>query len=196
MANVGLSRPYYSKYQHDGNGNVSYSGGGRFNKAVGVEIGLDNADPVKKYADNSVVESTSVFSSGKMTLTVDEMRFDEAAAVLGITVADTEEPEGKVITFASEDAAPYCGFGIIAKKIIGGVTKWMAIILHKVQFSPPTDSLTTQEETIEFGDSQIEAIIVRDDTEKGKWRTWAMFDTEGNAAKYIKKILNITEEGD
>ena len=193
MANVGLSKPFYAKYSHDGEGNVSYSDGGSFGKAVNVDISLDNSEMSVLRADNSDAESMSAFTGGTMTLTLDELRLAVAAATMGIEVQESDEPKGQYVVFTAEDNAPYCGFGIVAKKIIARKTHWMAIVLYKVQMRAPQDSFTTQGKTIEFGTPQVTATILRDDTDKGRWRAWGMFASEADAVKYIKKELNITD---
>lgn len=191
MATIGLCKPYYAIYTNSGS-TVTYSSGGYLGKAVEVSMDLDdNADNIL-YADNAPAESETTFSGGTLTLTTDDLLPTAAAAVLGITLSSitvtglTGEEE---MIFTDSQVVPYCGVGFVVKKRQSGVTKWLAVVLPKVQFQNPDLAATTQGETIEWQTPEISATIMRDDTAAHAWCRQALLDTEADAISYITGLL-------
>lgn len=191
MAKVGLSQSFYAKYTVT-DGTISYSDGGTLGKAVECSIELEDADPAIFYANNGPAESAQAFSGGTLTITNDSLPLEPVAAVLGLTVAAVSSPAGSSLAFPADLTPPYVGYGTVAKSIVGGVTKWRAILLHKVQFQVPQDDLSTQEDEIEFEGHELVATILRNDATPALWKTVADFETEANAVAWLKSQLAIT----
>lgn len=85
------------------------------------------------------------------------------------------------------------GFGGIIKAKQSGVTKWIAVVLTKIQFANPGINAVTQGETIEWQTKELTATVMRDDSTKHKWQMQSTpMDTEADAEAAIKKALNIT----
>lgn len=198
MAIVGVCKPYYAKYSNSGS-TVTYSGGGVMGKAVELSAEIEASDNNNLYADNAIAESEKTFSSGTLGLTTDDLEQAASKDILGLKeesitgingVTDTSVKE---LIYDDDQVTPYLGVGIIIKKIKNGVTKWRAIVFTKVQFAVPSDSATTQGETIEWQTPEISGTIMRDDTEKHAWKKEATFTSEAQAEAYIKARLNITE---
>ena len=192
MAQVGVCRPFYAMYATSA-GTVVYSNGGVLAKAVNVDIAPDNGDKNVFYADNGPAESASVFSGGTLTLDIDHLSAEVAAALLGLTVADTSTPTGgSEIVFKGDAVPPYVGFGVIFKNIFESTPEWVGVVLHKVQFQQPAMSQATQGESIEFAAPQLVASILRDDSTDNAWQSLSFFGTEANAEAWVKGKLNIT----
>lgn len=191
MAKIGISRPYFALYNDDGSGKPTYKEGGRFAKAVEMDLELNNADPEVLYADNGPAESASSFAGAKLKMVVDELEMANEAKILGLKIVQSQSPAGSVVEYG-DIIAPYCGFGTIVKTIKGGVVKFIAILLPKVQFQTPNMSAKTQGDKIVFQTPEIEASVMREDTEVGAWKRHGEFSTEADAEKYIKSQLNIT----
>lgn len=190
MAYIGLSKPYYAKYA-ESSGTVTYSNGAAIGKAVSASVALDNKDPVVLYADNGPAESGAVFGGGTLTLGVDRLDLDVAAALLGITAPTSgQTPTGAI--FGANAVAPYVGVGLVVKSIESGAGKWRAVVFYKIQFKLPDFDWSTQGETIEFGTPELEATILRDDTAGAKWCMMQDFDTEAAAEAAVKSALSIT----
>ena len=191
MATIGLCKPYYAIYTNSGS-TVTYSSGGYLGKAVEVSMDLDdNADNIL-YADNAPAESETTFSGGTLTLTTDDLLPTAAAAVLGITLSSvtvTGLTTEKEMIFTDNQVIPYCGIGFVVKKRQSGVTKWLAVVLPKVQFSNPDLAAVTQGETIEWQTPEISATIMRDDTTSHAWCRQALLDSEADAITYITGLL-------
>lgn len=198
MAIVGVCKPYYSKYSNSGS-TVTYSGGGIMGKAVELSAEIEASDNNNLYADNAIAESEKTFSSGTLGLTTDDLEQAASKDILGLKeeaitgIEDVTDTSVKELIYDDDQQTPYLGVGIIIKKIKGGVTKWRAIVFTKVQFAVPSDSATTQGETIEWQTPEISGTIMRDDTEKHAWKKEATFTSEAQAEAYIKARLNITE---
>ena len=191
MATIGLCKPYYAIYTNSGS-TVTYSSGGYLGKAVEVSMDLDdNADNIL-YADNAPAESETTFSGGTLTLTTDDLLPAAAAAVLGITLSSitvTGLTTEKEMIFTDNQVVPYCGVGFVVKKRQSGVTKWLAVVLPKVQFQNPDLAATTQGETIEWQTPEISATIMRDDTTAHAWCRQALLESEADAITYITGLL-------
>ena len=195
MARVGLSQSFYAIYSASGT-TVSYSDGGTLGKAVEVSIEPEESDANIFYANNGPAESASSFGGGTLTITNDRLPLTAVAAVLGLTVASITTPAGVSLTFPGGMAAPYVGYGTVAKMIVDNAPNWRAILLHKVQFAVPTGEYSTQGESIEFEGHEITAQILRDDSANSAWMTWADFSTEANAIAWLQGQLGITTTGD
>lgn len=195
MAGIGLSRPMYAIYT-ESSGTVTYSGFAALGKAVELTMDLTDGSDNILYADNGPAEVDNAFSGGTLAITVDDLRPEAAAAVLGLTlqavtnagIVDTTTP--KELVFGDGQVIPYCGFGAILKKKVGGATKWQAIVWTKVQFSTPGLSATTQGDSIEWQTAEMNAILMRDDTADHNWVRMSVLDSEADALAYIGGILN------
>lgn len=184
MANIGLSKPYFAMYS-EGNGTPSYSTPKALGRAVTVDVSLDGRDPEVLYADNGPAESMTTFGGGTVTLGVDELALDVAAAILGLTAPANDGG----ITFTADANAPYLGMGFIAKKVYKNVIKWRMVVLYKVQFKLPNYSVDTQGETVSFQTPELEATIMRDDATPSKWSLWQDYTTEAAALAALQTAL-------
>ena len=198
MANVGLSKPYIAKYNIGADGNVTYSNGMKLEKAVKTTFTPDTSEDNVLYGDNGPAESDKQFAGGTLTVDTTDLPLDAAALMYGMTEENvkfdgSETAVGKRISFGGSAAIPYMGYGVINKKIINNMPKFMAVIYKKVQFAYPGDDYETQGKTISWKTPSLSATVMRDDTEKADWRDWVIFDSEANAEKYIKQVLNITD---
>jgi len=192
MASIGLVKPFVAKYA-ESSGTISYTSGQRFAKAIEHELELQNADPVILYADDGAAESMSGFSSGTLTLTIDNLSIADAALIFGITADTITTPgDGTGIAFDDDTNPPYLGYGIIVPMIKSGTRSYRAIFLPKIKFTLPGESFQTKGETVSFGTSELSATVVRDDSTKHQWRYWAEFATEALAESWIKSKLSIT----
>lgn len=199
MATIGVSKPYYAKYSFTDN-KVSYSGGGVMGKMTELEISIETSEDNNLYADNTVAETDQSFSNGSLTASTDDLSQAVTKDLLGVVeqaldeipgVADTDVKE---LIFDDRQVTPYLGCGFIIKKRRNHVDLWRAIVLTKVMFSVPSDSATTQGESIEWQVPELTGTIMRDDGETHMWKREATFSTEAQAEAYIKHRLNIGGE--
>lgn len=192
MARIGLLKPRIAKYA-ESSGTVTYSNGQILAKAIEHELTLENSEPVILYADDGAAESVGGFSSGTLTITIDELPIETAGLILGMTVTTIESPTaGASVSFDDDTNPPYLGYGVIVPKIRNNTRTWMAVLLTKVKFSVPGDAYNTKGETVEFGTPELTATVMRDDTAKHAWRKWAEFGTEEAANTWLNTQLSIS----
>ena len=198
MAKIGLSKPYCAKYGNTGQ-TVTYSEGALIGKAVDLSIEVDAADDNILYADNGPAESATTFTGGTFTLTTDDLMPDVLADILGlqeetITNEEITTATPKWYVWNDKQTTPYMGFGAIVKVQKDGAVKWQAVVLPKIKFSNPSDTFTTQGETIEWGTPEISGTIQRSDAADGPWKKISSpMDSEADAEEAIKQFLQITE---
>lgn len=191
MARIGLAKPYVAKYTNN-NGAVSYSDGIVLGRAIEAQIELENTDPVYLYADDAVAETVASFSSGTLTLRIDELSMTAAEFILGVTATNVDNPNGKVIAFSETATQPNLGLGMIVTRMYNNNKVYQAIILRKVKFEIPAGDYTTQGENIEFNTPELKAAVMKDDTSDNIWQKWGEFTTKADAEAWIKQELNIT----
>lgn len=196
MARIGLSKPYAAVYANNGT-TVSYSDGASIGKAVSLEISLEDGGSNILYADNAPAESDQSFAGGSLTIGTDDLYPEVMSTFLGmpeeaISTTGLTTTTPKWYKNNDNQVVPYLGFGAIAKKMVGGVIKYVAIIFNKVQFSNLTQSLETQGETISWQTETINATLLRSDLATHDWR-WISsdLDSEADAEAVIKDALNI-----
>lgn len=196
MATIGVSKPYVAKYFDNGDGTVRYEQGARLALATQLSATIEVGENNVLYADNGVAESDKSFSSGTLTIGVDDLSQQGSKLILGvqehkITVDGEEVAE---LVYDDDAVAPDLGFGCIIKKVKNKTSLWRAVVFTKVQFAIPEDAATTQGEAIEWQTPSLEATIMRDDSAKHTWKREATFDAEAKAEAYIKQCLEIQEE--
>lgn len=196
MAKIGLSKPYCAKYSNTGS-TVTYSEGALIGKAVELSIELEEGDDNILYADNGPAESANTFSGGSLTLTTDDLLPDVMMKVLGvkeetITSKDIKTETPKWYNWDDDQNTPYLGFGAIVKVQNNNVIGYQAVILPKIKLNNPSDTFTTQGETIEFGTPEISGTILRSDGEKHTWKkVSSVMNSEADAEAAIKQFLSI-----
>ena len=199
MATIGLSRPYIARYTNAGT-TVSYAGGRLLGKATELSIELNDNNSNILYADNAPAEQDNQFSGGSITITTDELRPQAVLSALGMVqeslaaVTDITTPGAAWLVNNDSQSVPYVGFGAVAMKMINGATKYVGIVLDKVQFRNPNDSITTKGETIEWQTPQLTGTIFRSDKSGHDWkRITTPLDTEAEADLAVREYLGISE---
>lgn len=199
MATIGLSRPYYAIYNYTGSGQPTYTGGGLLGKATELSLTLDEGDANILYADNGPAESDNQFTGGSLSITTDDILPTPMLSVLGLVaermnIEEVQTPNAQWIVYDDRQAIPYVGFGGIIKKRQSGATKWVALVLLKVQFSNPGVEAVTQGETIEWQTPSLSATVMRDDGTNHRWQLFSTpLDTEADAEAAVKSILGISD---
>lgn len=192
MATIGLSRPMAALYGNNDTA-VSYTKGTVLGKAITFSSEIEQADDNNLYGDNGIAESDRSFSSGTLTIGTDDLTQEASALILGITPKSLGEGDSNSELVYDDDMnVPYMGFGCVVKKKRGGLYKWRAVVFPKIMFDIPPDAADTQGETIEWQTPELTATILRDDSEKHRWKMEATFGTEAEAVEYIKGKLGMT----
>lgn len=199
MATIGLSKPYYATYNYSGDGQPTYTGGGLLGKATELSLTLDEGDSNILYADNGAAESDNQFTGGSLSVSTDDLLPTPMLNVLGLVaelmqIEGVQTPSAQWIVYDDRQTIPYVGFGGIIKKRQSGATKWVALVLLKVQFSNPGVDAVTQGETIEWQTPTLNATVMRDDGPNHRWQLMSTpLDTEADAEAAVKSILGISD---
>lgn len=196
MATIGLSKPYFGRYNSNA-GTVTYTQGGVLGRATEANIEIDTSEDNNLYADNAIAETDRQFTGGTLTLSTDDLSQEVSVAILGLVQQALGEIDGvtdqgvQELIFDDRQVTPYLGVGFIIKKVVRGVTHWRAVVLTKVMFSIPSDAATTQGETIEWQVPELSATIMRDDTPNHMWKREATFTSEAQGVAYLEARLGV-----
>lgn len=152
MATIGLDSLYYAPITQDPTGTETYGTPKVLAKAISAELSVEVAEAIL-YADDGASEVVKEFKSGKLTLGINELGPESAAALIGARV-----DENKVIVSTSEDSASPVAIGFRAKKANG---KYKYFWLYHVKFAPPATSLNTKGDSVEFSTPTLEGTILR-----------------------------------
>lgn len=193
---TGYSKPYVALYNY-ANDAVTYSNGMPLARGVNVNVEAENGEGVNFYADNVVAESVGgVFTGATITMTVDGLKEDARKLIMGLPAAETitvGQDSYKVVKYDNRQQIPYVAIGFVVRYMENGVTTYTAVVFKKAAFSVDGLSANTQEETIEFQTTELEATLMRDDTQYQEWKNLVEdLTTEADAEKAIKAILGIT----
>lgn len=160
MALVGLDKLYVAKATEDElTGIVTYSSPIRIKDAIDANI-TPSTDTQNVFADDTVAEIISVFSSVEVSFTISDLGSDNYALLLG-----KEKDSNGVIVDSADDNAPYFGMGFRSKKSNG---EYRYIWLYKGKFSAPEETYATQQGNADFRTQPITGTFVK--REDGKWR--------------------------
>lgn len=195
---TGFSEPYVAKYSNTG-ATVTYSGGMKLGRGVSMSVEVESADDNDFFADDQIAESeTGIMTSASGTFTVDGLEPEAAALILGLPEKGQETiGESTVDVYDYDDRmdAPYVGVGVLRRVMMKGKTTWEPIVFTKVKFNIPGDEAATQEDQIDWQTQDLDASIVRDDTENHRWkRVFARQTTKAAAVAILKGYLKIQDE--
>jgi phi13 family phage major tail protein len=180
MAKIGLNNFRYGILTEAEDGTPSYNGSHKPAKAVSCSVSITN-NSASLYADDALAESDTSFSSGTITMEIDEDDDETMATFLGHQIVDGEMVRN------TTDVAPYLGIGRVITKMVNGVYKYKAEFLYKTKFSEPSQENTTKGETMEFATSSLEGTISK--LANDDWSATQTFDTKADAIAYIDEKL-------
>ena len=172
MATTGLDKMYYAKISEDENGNETYSAPVKLAKAISAELSVELAEAIL-YADDSAAETVKEFKSGSLTLGIDDIGPEAAAALLGVTV-----DKNGVVVSTTEDISNEVAILFRAAKANG---KYRYFVFYRVKFAIPSTSLATKNDSITFNTPSIVGTIMRRNKADSKGRhPWKAEVTEGD----------------
>ncbi len=172
MATIGLDKLYYATITEDpATGEETYGTPTQLAKAISAELSVELAEAIL-YADDGASEIVKEFKSGTLTLGVDDLGADAAAALTGAQV----DANG-VLVSTSEDNTTPVAIGFRAARSNG---KYQDFWLYRVTFALPTTTLATKADSITFSTPTVEGTILRRNKPDGLGRhPWKAEVTEG-----------------
>ena len=198
MATIGVSRPYYGLYSYDDETKaVKYTLGAVMGKATEVDLEIETTDDNNLYGDNAIAETDRQFSGGTLSVSTTDLSQSVSQVILGLAeqllepITGVTDANVRELIYDNRQQTPYLGVGFVIKKRVNGATLWRAVVLTKVMFSVPSDSATTQGETIEWQVPTLSATIMRDDSANQTWKREATFTSEAQAVAYLEARLGV-----
>ncbi len=172
MATIGLDKLYYASITEDSNGNETYGTPVQLAKAISADLSIE-LNEATLYADDGQAEAVKEFKSGILSLGVDEIGNEAAAALVGARV----DANGVLIS-SGEDVSNYVAIGFRAKKSNG---KYKYYWLYRVLFGIPATNLATKGDSITFSTPTIEGTILqRNKVDGANKHLWKAEVTESN----------------
>lgn len=195
---TGYSKPYVALYNSN-DGDITYSDGMPLARGVSVNVNAESGDGVNFYADNVTAESVGgVFTGATVTLVVDGLKAAARTLIMGLPEPSTIDVGGEsvnVYDYDDRQTIPNVGIGFIIRRMENGVTTYMPVVLTKCAFGVDGLEAATQEDSIDFQTTELEATVMRDDSANHLWRRIGEDQaTEAEAENVIKTLLNIDIE--
>lgn len=192
---TGYSRPFVALYSNN-EGTITYSSGMPLARGVDVSVEAETGDAVNFYADNVMAESVGgVFTGATITMTVDGLKDAARKLIMGLPNAEpltVGSDSVDIYTYDDRQNIPNVGIGFVVRYMESGVTTYQPVVFTKASFSVDGLDAATQEEEIEFQTTELEASLMRDDSEHHAWRKiGADQTTEAAAVNVVKALLNI-----
>ena len=183
---TGYSKPFVALYNNN-EGTVTYTSGMPLARGVDVSVEAETGDAVNFYADNVMAESVGgVFTGATITMTVDGLKDAARKLIMGLPNAEpltVGSDSVDIYTYDDRQNIPNVGIGFVIRYMESGVTTYQPVVFTKA---------ATQEEEIEFQTTELEASLMRDDSEHHAWRKiGADQTTEAAAVNVVKALLNI-----
>jgi phi13 family phage major tail protein len=162
MATIGLDKLFYAPITESPvTGYETYGAPVMLAKAISAELSIELAEATL-WADDGAAEIIKEFKNGKLTLGVDDIGKDKAAALTGAVV-----DSNGVLVSASEDGGQPVAIGFRAKKANG---KYRYLWIYRVKFGVPSTSLATKGDSITFSTPTIEGTVSQRNKPDGRDR--------------------------
>ena len=192
---TGYSKPFVALYNNN-EGTITYTSGMPLARGVDVSVEAETGDAVNFYADNVMAESVGgVFTGATITMTVDGLKDAARKLIMGLPNAEpltVGSDSVDIYTYDDRQNIPNVGIGFVVRYMESGVTSYQPVVFTKASFSVDGLDAATQEEEIEFQTTELEAALMRDDSEHHAWRKiGAEQTTETAAVNVVKALLNI-----
>ena len=136
------------------------------------------------YADDTLAEQLSEFSSGSIAMETDDMTDDNASEVYGCTVS-----EG-LVTYKQGDTPPLGKLAYYKVLMRNGVRKFKGYYYPKVRAAIGNDNAQTRGSSITFQTSQTTFTVFAADD--GTWRQTKEFDTEATVKTWVQTQCSIS----
>ena len=152
-----------------------------------------NANDVKDYGDDRVVETDTSVIDGTISVEHNELTMEQEAYMLGHTVAEAAQDSPAHIVSNADDVAPYLGIGFVGKSKRSGAMKYTAKFYPKCQFREPNDENSSKQDSTTFNHTNLEGNMFT--LQNGDWRDSAEFDTLATAKTWINGKVGISAGG-
>lgn len=137
------------------------------------------------YADDSLAEQLSEFSSGSIAMETDDMTDQNAQEIYGCSVSDG------LVTYNTGDTAPRGCLGYYKVLMRGGVKYYKAFFYPRVRAALGNDNAQTKGSSITFQAVATTFTVFADDG--GDWRETKLFTDAASAKAWVETKTAIAE---
>lgn len=182
---TGYSQPIVAKYSYSDN-TISYTNVMPLARGVEVQMEVEIGDATNFFADNTIAEAVAgQFNGATATLTIDGLKDSARNLIAGLVTSKTIIANSSTVAAKVYDdlqVIPYVGIGFVVRYMENGVTTYAPVILPKAQFSPESLNAATQEDSVEFQTTELQATVMRADDANHSWKVVAEDQTTEAAA--------------
>ncbi|WP_431798906.1 major tail protein [Halobacillus andaensis] len=166
MALVGLDKLYVAKIE-EVDGEETYDTPVHIKDAIDANI-TPSVDTQNLFADDTVAEIITQFSSVEVSFTINELGSENYALLLG-----KEKDTNGVVIDSAKDLAPFFAMGFRSKKSNG---EYRYVWLYKGKFQSPEEAFQTQADSADHQTQAISGTFVK--RGDGQWRARVDSDDE------------------
>lgn len=177
------------------NGVVSYTGKQQAGEAMTANIELRAAEG-RLYAESRLAEYMRKVTGGTISLGLKYVKTAAQKVMFGMRDGSTSVTPagGSSTTVASlklgaQDEGNYVGVAFYSPDMIDGAKKYTAVKINKVLFGPPSMSLQTAGDSIQFQTPTVNGEFLADDSATKELYEIAVCDTEALAIAWVNKVL-------
>lgn len=199
MPQFGLRHIYAAKYVNNA-GTISYTGVQHVGDAMTANIELRYAEG-RLYAEDALAEYMRKAVGGTISIGVKYIK--QAAQQLLFSMRTksrsvTYTPVGSTATatatatsmvIGGKDEGVYVGVAFYAPDMVDGVKKYTCVLIKKALFGPPSMSLQTAGESIQFNTPTTSGEFLADDSATEDLFEIATVDDENEAIAWVAAVL-------
>lgn len=155
-------------------------------KMIEANVSYEHADnPL--YGGDGIAENDNSITGGSLAVGTTSLPVAARVAILGHELKESTFHE-------NADPSPNGGFWYVTSEIEGGVKKWYAFQIHKVQLAMAEDNATTKAGSIEWQTPALEGPIMGvmiDNTGKTRYRAYQVFSTYAAAKAWVDEKAGV-----
>ena len=199
MPQFGLRSIYAAKYNNN-NGVISYSDIQHVGDAISANLELRYAEG-RLYAEDMLAEYMRKAVGGTISIGVKYIKQAAQTLLFNSTTkarSITYTPKGTTATatatatsvvIGGEDEGQYVGVAFFAPDMVDGVEKYTCVLVRKALFGPPSMSLQTMGENINFNTPTTSGEFLADDSATHDLFEVAIVDDINMAKAWVQAVL-------
>ena len=197
MPQFDLRHIYCAKYVNTA-GTISYTDAQQIGDAMNANIELRYAEG-RLYAEDALAEYMRKAVGGTISLGVkyiptlaQQLLFSMRTKNRSITYlsgATTTTSTATSVVLGGHDEGVYVGVAFYAPDMVDGVKKYTCVLIKKALFGPPSMSLQTAGENIQFNTPTTSGEFLADDSTDEDLFEIAIVDTENAAKAWVSAVL-------
>lgn len=181
-------------------GAITYTNRQKIGDAMACNLELRFAE-ARLYAEGALAEYLRECIGGTISVGVKYIKEAAQKLMYGSTeksrsITYTPDAGGSSVTASvvglvtsAKDSGDYVGFACYAPDMIDGVKKYTAFFISKVRFGPPSYSLQTKGQTINFATPTTSGEFMADDSSGKAIQEIAVLDDENAAIAWCEAVL-------